>query len=458
MFGCSVFQTVFSVLQMRWKMLGTGSSPLTHAIHPNGVPHVNPVVRRIHGWSWQAFPVGMGTGAVYVVLSDVKAESPVREKVVVVFYFINIALFLFNTGTLLLQAIMYPRHALSQLQDPEKCFFVPLIVLSFATIVIGTAQFAVPTGPLTPNFIYALFWCEEETSSVVYYAPLTDYHGSTPRSDAFYACFRIHNLPAGNIIPTILFDKCLHWHGFNYQMLIGVVSFHVLKVMNPADGKALGVLLVGYFFQGLGFFTTLFYICIYVIRLTMVIIHIYNPTIEKLLNYAVQTGIPEGQQANGAFICCGPPGFTALALIELGAFSKDITANISNRWRGLLLLGFAIFFFIFGALPYWFKIHKNLHDILGCWALTFPNVGWISTVNALGEILEIQGLITLHLIMAIGMCLVWIILFVLTVIAFLEGDIFTSKDEDVLMDSRPNIQSMDSSHSSVTQTSRKTEV
>ena len=40
---------------------------------------------------------------------------------------------------------------------------------------------------------------------------------------------------------------------------------------------------------------------------------------------------------------------------------------------GLLLFGLAVFFFIFGALPYWFKVHKHLHEILGCWALTFPN-------------------------------------------------------------------------------------
>ena len=32
----------------------------------------------------------------------------------------------------------------------------------------------------------------------------------------------------------------------------------------------------------------------------------------------------------------------------------------------LLLFGLAVFFFIFGALPYWFKLHKNLNEILGC--------------------------------------------------------------------------------------------
>ena len=39
----------------------------------------------------------------------------------------------------------------------------------------------------------------------------------------------------------------------------------------------------------------------------------------------------------------------------------------------LLLWGLAVFFFCLGVLPYWFKLHKRLDEILGCWALTFPN-------------------------------------------------------------------------------------
>jgi len=39
----------------------------------------------------------------------------------------------------------------------------------------------------------------------------------------------------------------------------------------------------------------------------------------------------------------------------------------------LFLFGLAVFFFVFGALPYWFKVHKHWSEILGCWALTFPN-------------------------------------------------------------------------------------
>jgi tellurite resistance protein TehA-like permease len=117
-----------------------------------------------------------------------------------------------------------------------------------------------------------------------------------------------------------------------------------------------------------------------------------------------QTGFLQGHQANGAFVACGPPGFTALALLKLGQqaqtmcvisiskLSKSlfnskislplhnlISPNAGEIWyaasvmSGLMLFGLAVFFFVFGILPYWFKVHRRLGDILSFWALTFPN-------------------------------------------------------------------------------------
>ena len=49
-------------------------------------------------------------------------------------------------------------------------------------------------------------------------------------------------------------------------MLVGVVAFNVLRTIDPTTPRALGVLFTGYFFQGIGFFVTMFYLCIYFIR------------------------------------------------------------------------------------------------------------------------------------------------------------------------------------------------
>jgi len=132
----------------------------------------------------------------------------------------------------------------------------------------------------------------------------------------------------------------------------------------------------------------------------------------------------------------------------------------SSVLAGILLFGLAIFFFAFGVLPYWFKVHKHLSEILGCqclfsfslftcvgpdlqfvsfdvgWALTFPNVGWISSLRVLGDTLQIPGFFVLHTIMAILMCTVWVVLFVLTAVAFWKGKIFLAAEADVLKDEK----------------------
>ncbi|KAJ7600758.1 voltage-dependent anion channel [Mycena floridula] len=362
------------------------------------------LLRRIHGWSWQAFPIGMGTGAVYVTLSGLKEHSDVLTKVETGFYFLNIALFLLNSSILLVQAIMYPKQAWKLLQDPVKSIFVPLIVLSFATILIGTINYAIPRGFAASEFIYVLFWV---------------YVGF-----ACLACFPMLMIWFNKPHDLTHFTPAYAFLIFP-MMLVGVVAFNVLKVMSPSDTRAIGIVLTAYFFQGLGFFMTFFYLCIYVIRI-------------------MTTGFLTGHQANGAFVACGPPGFTALALINLGRNVRDIfpahgliSPNAGEIWyatsvmAGLMLFGLAVFFFLFGILPYWFKLHKDLSEILGCWALTFPNVGWISTLRVIGDIFQIKGFHILHFIMTTLMCITWAVLFVLTLLAFYQGKILISKPEDV---------------------------
>ncbi len=51
------------------------------------------------------FPIGMGTGAVYVTLSGLKEHSTTLTNVETFFYFLNMALFLLNVTTLTIQLV-----------------------------------------------------------------------------------------------------------------------------------------------------------------------------------------------------------------------------------------------------------------------------------------------------------------------------------------------------------------
>lgn len=61
-------------------------------------------------------------------------------------------------------------------------------------------------------------------------------------------------------------------------------------------------------------------------------------------------------------------------------------------------------------------------------------VGWILTLRKLGDIFGVPGFHTWNLVMTVLMCATWVVLFVLTALAFWEGKIFRSPPEDVLRD------------------------
>ncbi|PBK60602.1 hypothetical protein ARMSODRAFT_897712 [Armillaria solidipes] len=374
--------------------------------------HVSGFARRIHGWSWQAFPIVMGTSTVYMTLSNLKHHPAFVSRIETVFFFFNIVLFLLNIFMLLSQAILFPRHAWTLLKDPIQGIFVPLMVLSLATIVIGTVNYDITYGHIGPNLIYALFW---QGRLRIYLA------------FSIAACFPMLKIWFSQSHDLAHFAPAYAFLVFPL-MLTGIVAANTLKVIDASDPRALGLLLVGYIVHGLGFFMAFFYLAIYILR--------------------TQTnGFMHGGQANGAFVACGPPGFSALTLITLGDHARtilpargyiaDIAGDVwysASVLASLLLYGLALFFFIFGLMPYRFSLRRHMNEILGCWALTFPNVGWITTTRSLGDIFQIQGFFTFHLIMTILMCITWLVLFIFTVIAICKGRIFKSRREDVIRD------------------------
>ena len=68
----------------------------------------------------------------------------------------------------------------------------------------------------------------------------------------------------------------------------------------------------------------------------------------------MQTGFLEGHQANGAFVACGPPGFTALALMELGQSARQMLVQ-------------ALRYFFVSELQLCFSLpeHKLISEVAG---------------------------------------------------------------------------------------------
>lgn len=296
---------------------------------------------------------------------------------------------------------VFPGSAWTRLQDPIQGIFVPLMVVSFATIVVGTIDYDMSYGRISSNLIYALFWIYLAIAIATCF-PMIKITFSKP-----------HEL--SNFAPSYAFPVFP-------MMLTGLVSANTLRVIDASDTRALGILLVGYVVHGLGLFMAFFYLAIYIHRVMTI-------------------GFMSGKQSNVAFVACSPPGFSALTLISLGDHARSILAArgyitdiAGDIWysasvmASLLFYGLALFFFILGVISYRFSC-EHMDGILDCWALTFPNVGWINATRSLGDIFQIQGFFTFHLVMTIVMCITWLLLFTFTVIAFFQGRILKSGEE-----------------------------
>ncbi|KAK0219452.1 voltage-dependent anion channel-domain-containing protein [Armillaria nabsnona] len=338
------------------------------------------IAGRIHGWSWQTFPIVMGTSAVFMTLSDLKRHPAFVSRIEMVFLVFSISLFLTNMVTLFLQTFFYPRLARSRLHDPIQGIFVPLMVVSFATIIVGTINYDVTYGHVNSNLIYALFW--------VYLAI------------AMATCFPMIKITFSQRRELVDFAP-----SYAFPMLTGLVSANTLRVIDVSDARALGVLLVGFVVHGLGLFMAFFFLSIYIAR--------YH-------------GFMESSQSNLAFVACSPPGFSALTLMSLGDHARSIlgaggyiTEAAGDVWysasvmASLLLYGLALFFLILGVIAYGYSFKGHIDGIL--------SLGWINATRLLGDIFEAQGFLTFHLL----------VLSVFTATAFFQGKILKSMKEDV---------------------------
>jgi len=63
--------------------------------------------------------------------------------------------------------------------------------------------------------------------------------------------------------------------------------------------------------------------------------------------------------------------------------------------------------------------------------MIIQTVGWINTLTLYADIFGVRAFEIVHIIATSGICLVWAILVVLTVIAFWKGEILMSSDEDI---------------------------
>ena len=85
----------------------------------------------LEDWTWEAFSIGVGAGAIHIILADLNHGN---KKLVlcfeVFFYFTNVISFLCNMGIMLMQYIREPRRLGSTFDSAEKSPFLLLVPIN----------------------------------------------------------------------------------------------------------------------------------------------------------------------------------------------------------------------------------------------------------------------------------------------------------------------------------------
>ncbi|KAA1125128.1 hypothetical protein PGTUg99_006370 [Puccinia graminis f. sp. tritici] len=363
------------------------------------VPTVSNFSKRIHGITWQAYPVGLGTATAYILLANLKPHPQFLTHIEIGLFILEIIVFCLTTGLLVVQAVLYPRQFKRVALDPNKNSFIPTCVLVF-----------VPIG-ITADELIIFFWIYVTVAILVAFTVLTIWF-SSPRN------------PTAAMTPAWAFPVFP-------LLLTGVVTFNVLRIVPLTDPRAVSIFITGLFMFGAGAFMCIFYLAIFLLRI-------------------MTTGFLDGHQANGAFIAAGPPGFSAIILFNMGKIASKlfpihslISPNAGEIifvkktgcvFVGTMLTGCSAVLFIMAAIPYWTRLHKHLNEILGCWATTFPNIGLILSLKFLGETFDSKVFIVFQTGLTIMVFSVYLIVLFLTILAIWKGLVLMSDDKSVYLD------------------------
>ncbi|KAH9452075.1 hypothetical protein Pst134EA_026010 [Puccinia striiformis f. sp. tritici] len=93
------------------------------------IPTVSNFSKRIHGMTWQAYPVGLGTATGYILLANLKTHPAFLTKIEILLFIMNIIIFSLTTGLMVVQAVLYPQQFKRVALDPNKNSFIPTCVL-----------------------------------------------------------------------------------------------------------------------------------------------------------------------------------------------------------------------------------------------------------------------------------------------------------------------------------------
>ncbi|KAK1772394.1 voltage-dependent anion channel-domain-containing protein [Phialemonium atrogriseum] len=347
---------------------------------------------RIKCFQWTWFTMTMATGGVANVLHSIPFRSRWLTILGLIFFLLNICLFLTNCVLITLRFCWQSGSFITSFTDQVESLFVPAFFVSVATILLTICEYGVPhTGPWLLSAMEVMFWVYVGVSMlasagiylVLWSTLVFPIHTMTP----------IWVFPAYPLLLTAPFGSTL---------IASAISSQQLEHVN-----ALAISLASMTVQGTGF-SIAFMICA---------AFLYRLMTQKL---------PRDHQRPGVFISIGPPAFTVSGLLLLGNEAQYIFPNgfmgvtgaapilkLLSAMVGLWLYGLSIWFFLVSVGSLWKYVmpDRKMPFQMTWFSFVFPNTALVTATIQLGRVFDSRALQIIGCVVAACLIVVWLIVF-----------------------------------------------
>lgn len=344
------------------------------------------------------FTATMGTGVVAMILAQLPFASSVLFMLATKLWQFNILLFITFSILYGLRWILFPIEAKQILNHPNMSLFLGAIPMGLATIANGFLSFGVHLyGDIAIQIATYLWYLDVFLAVLIaWVVPF-----------CMFSCqdHQLQRMTAVWLLPIVACEVAASSAGLLLQHL-------------AADQHALAILITGYVLWGISVLPAFAILTILMLRLAL-------------------HQLPEKEVAISSWLCLGPIGTGALALLLLGQQAPRIlnAAGLEELATivpalgvigGLVLLGFGLWWFGIAVLTTVRHARTGIPFNLGWWGLTFPFGVFILAIFNLAHQLQFNFFTYIAVALSILLLALWALVMKKTVVGAYSGQLFFS--------------------------------
>lgn len=344
------------------------------------------------------FTATMGTGVVAMILAQLPFASSILFMLATKLWQFNILLFITFSILYGLRWILFPTEAKQIFNHPNMSLFLGAIPMGLATIVNGFLSFGVHLyGDIAVQIATYLWYLDVFLAVLIaWVVPF-----------CMFSCqdHQLQRMTAVWLLPIVACEVAASSAGLLLQHL-------------AADQHALAILITGYVLWGISVLPAFAILTILMLRLA---VH----------------QLPEKEVAISSWLCLGPIGTGALALLLLGQQAPRIlnAAGLEELATivpalgvigGLVLLGFGLWWFGIAVLTTVRHARTGIPFNLGWWGLTFPFGVLILAIFNLAHQLQFNFFTYIAVALSIVLLALWALVMKKTVVGAYSGQLFFS--------------------------------